>query len=236
MQAERRLAIMQPYFFPYIGYFQLMAKVDAFVVYDDVNFINKGWINRNRINVGSAAHMITVPLQQASQNRLICDIELDSTSGWRDKMLRTVEQSYARAPQFQHVFPLVERVVRHDAPNLADYLLHGLTAVRDHLRLATDIVPTSRRYANAALKGQDRILDICLQERTSVYVNAIGGIELYTRSEFADKGLELKFLHPALTPYTCGRLAYVPGLSIIDVMMWNDPVVVDQMLRSATLS
>lgn len=227
---------MQPYFFPYIGYFQLMAKVDAFVVYDDVNYINKGWINRNRINVAGVAHMVTVPLQQASQNRLICDIELEATPSWRDKMLKTIEQSYTRAPQFQHVFPLVERVVRHDASNLADYLLHGLTAVRDYLRLSTDIVATSRQYANAALKGQDRIIDICLQERTSVYVNAIGGMELYTRSEFADKGLELKFLQPVLTPYECGRLAYVPGLSIIDAMMWNDPAVVDQMLRCATLS
>jgi hypothetical protein len=236
MQAERRLAIMQPYFFPYIGYFQLMAKVDAFVVYDDVNYINKGWINRNRVNVAGAAHMITVPLQQASQNRLICDIELDAAPAWRDKMLRTIEQSYSRAPQFQQVFPLVERIVRHAAPNLADYLLHSLTALRDHLRLPTEIVATSRKYANAALKGQDRIIDICLQERTRVYVNAIGGMELYTRGDFADKGLELTFLQPALAPYSCGRVAYVPGLSIIDVLMWNDPAAVDQMLHSATFS
>ncbi|MGN6085439.1 WbqC family protein [Trinickia sp.] len=236
MQAERRLAIMQPYFFPYIGYFQLMAKVDAFVVFDDVNFINKGWINRNRINVGGAAHMVTVPLQQASQNRLICEIELDVTSNWRDKMLKTIEQSYVRAPQFQKVFPLIERIVRHPATNLADYLLHSLTVLRDALHLPTALIATSRGYGNDALKGQERIIDICLKERTRVYVNAIGGMELYARSEFADKGLELKFLQPTLAPYACGKLAHVPGLSIIDVLMWNDPAIVDDMLHSATLS
>jgi hypothetical protein len=236
MPAERRLAVMQPYFFPYVGYFQLMAKVDAFVVFDDVNFINKGWINRNRINVAGAAHMITVPLQKASQNRLICDIEVDMSSNWRDKILKTIEQSYVRAPHFEQVFPLVERAVRYPAANLSDYLCHSLTALRDYLRLPTDIILTSRGYGNAELKGQERIIDICVQERASIYVNAIGGIELYTRSEFADRGLELKFVQPALAPYACGRLAYVPGLSIIDVLMWNDPAFVDHMLHSATLS
>lgn len=236
MQADRRLAIMQPYFFPYIGYFQLMAKVDAFVVFDDVNFINRGWINRNRINVGGAAHTITVPLRQASQNRLICDIELGADPGWRTKMLKTIEQSYARAPHFDHVFPLLEAIVLHPATNLADYLLNGLTALRDHLRLQTDIVATSRQYANSALKGQERIIDICLRERTRMYVNPIGGTELYSHDAFTEQGLDLKFLQPALTPYACGRLAYVPALSIIDVLMWNDAASVDHLLHSATLS
>ncbi|CAB3697700.1 hypothetical protein LMG24076_03253 [Trinickia soli] len=227
---------MQPYFFPYIGYFQLMAKVDRFVIFDDVNFINKGWINRNRINIGGTAHMVTIPLQQASQNRLISEIEVDSSSNWREKMLRSIEQSYARAPQFSHVFPLVDAIIRHGASNLADYLCHGLTTLRDHLRIATEILPTSRRYANADLKGQERIIDICLKEDASVYVNAIGGKELYCRATFADRGLDLKFLEPVLPPYACGRLAYVPGLSIIDVLMWNEPSLVDHMLHSATLT
>ncbi|MGN6317618.1 WbqC family protein [Trinickia sp.] len=227
---------MQPYFFPYLGYFQLMAKVDAFVLFDDVHFINKGWINRNRINVGGAAHTITVPLKQASQNRLICDIELDDSAKWREKMLKTLEQSYVRAPQFPRVFPLIEGIVQHDASNLADYLRHSLTALRDHLRLPTDIVATSRQYQNAELKAQERIIDIGLKERARVYVNAIGGMQLYSHADFASRGLDLKFLQPTLEPYACGRLAYVPGLSIIDVLMWNDTACVDRMLSSATLS
>lgn len=236
MQAERRLAVMQPYFFPYLGYFQLMAKVDSFVLFDDVHFINKGWINRNRINVGGAPHTITVPLKQASQNRLICNIELDDSTKWREKMLRTIEQSYVRAPWFEQVFPLIEGIVRHDAPNLADYLHHSLTALRDHLRLSTGIVTTSRQYRNAELKAQERIIDICLKEHASVYVNASGGMELYSQAHFADRGLDLKFVQPTLEPYTCGRLAYVPGLSIIDVLMWNDTASVDRMLNHASLS
>ncbi|ABC38832.1 WbqC family protein [Burkholderia thailandensis] len=236
MQADRRLAIMQPYFFPYIGYFQLMASVDAFVVYDDVAFINRGWINRNRINVNGAPHMITVPLQRASQNRRICDIDVAPDAAWRAKLLRTIHQSYARAPQFARVFPMIECVMLHDAANLADFLLHGLTVLRDHLRLKTEIVATSRRYGNAELKAQARIVDIALKERAGIYVNAAGGRELYNVDDFAAAGLQLKFLTPGLARYAPVRGAFVPALSIIDVLMCNDDASVDHLLGCATLS
>ncbi|WP_241020297.1 WbqC family protein [Burkholderia sp. Ac-20345] len=236
MQAERRLAVMQPYFFPYVGYFQLMACVDTFVMFDDVNFINRGWINRNRINVNGAPHMITMPLRQASQNRRICDIDVADDATWRPRILRTIHQSYARSPHFARVFPLVERIVMHDASNLADYLLHGLIALRDHLRLNTKIVATSRRYENADLKAQARIIDIGRQEHAAIYVNPAGGQELYDPQAFAAAGLKLKFLTPGLAPYTPVRGAFVPALSIIDVLMCNDDTSIDHLLAGATLS
>ncbi|MGC3029409.1 WbqC family protein [Burkholderia sp. DN3021] len=236
MQAERRLAVMQPYFFPYVGYFQLMASVDTFVVFDDVSFINRGWINRNRINVNGAPHMITMPLRQASQNRLICDIEVADDAAWRPRILRTIHQSYARSPHFARVFPVVERILMHDAPNLADFLLHGLITLRDHLRLDTNIVATSRRYANADLKAQARIIDIGRQEHADIYVNPVGGQELYDPHTFAAAGLQLKFLTPGLAPYTPVRGTFVPALSIIDVLMCNDDASIDQLLAGATLS
>ncbi|CAN0617736.1 conserved protein of unknown function [Burkholderia multivorans] len=227
---------MQPYFFPYVGYFQLMASVDTFVVFDDVNFINRGWINRNRINVNGAPHMITVPLQQASQNRRICDIEVANDDAWRVRILRTIRQHYARAPQYARTLPVVEHILLHDAANLADFLLHGLVTLRDHLRLKTNIVATSRRYENADLKAQARIIDIGLKERADVYVNPIGGQELYNPDDFAAAGLQLRFLTPGLAPYPSIRDAFVPALSIIDVLMCNDEASVAQMLSSATLS
>jgi hypothetical protein len=236
MQADRRLAIMQPYFFPYLGYFQLMAEVDTFVIYDDVNFINRGWINRNQINLHGAAHLFTVPLKQASQNRLICDIELADDVTWRGKIVKTIRQAYARAPQFERVFPLVEQIVQHSASNLGDYLRHSLTAMRDHLGLATQLVDTSRRYENQELKAQARIIDICRREQANTYVNAIGGLELYNRSDFEQHGMQLRFLKPALPRYAQAGQEFLAGLSIIDVLMCNDAATVTDMLKGGTLS
>jgi hypothetical protein len=236
MQAERKLAIMQPYFLPYLGYFQLMAKVDAFVLYDDVNFINRGWINRNRININGEAHMLTVPLVRASQNRLICDIDISADTLWRGKILKSIQQAYARSSQFASVFPLVERIVQHPAQNLSAYLLNSLTMLRDHLGLKTEIVSTSRCYDNANLKAQARIIDICLRERADLYINSIGGVELYEGCQFAERGLKLSFLAPSLAPYSTANTPFVPGLSIIDVMMHNDPTRVAEQLLAGTLS
>lgn len=230
------LAIMQPYFLPYLGYFQLLAAVDAFVIYDDVNFINRGWINRNQFNINGQARMLTVPLQQASQNRLICEIALSPEAGWRTKLLRSVQQAYARAPQFDRAYPLVEQIVMHPGPNLADYLYHSLAALRDYLGLGTRLVRTSRCYGNGGLKAQDRIIDICLREQATRYVNPAGGSELYERRAFSERGVELAFLSPTLRPYETGAMSYLPGLSIVDVLMHNSPQAMADHLHAGTLS
>ncbi|MDR6194877.1 WbqC family protein [Siphonobacter sp. SORGH_AS_0500] len=99
------LAIMQPYLFPYIGYFQLLNAVDKFVIYDDVAFINRGWINRNSILNNGKAQLFTVPLKEASQNKLIHEISIDTDQKWRDKLLKTIQQNYKKAPHFAAVFP-----------------------------------------------------------------------------------------------------------------------------------
>lgn len=227
---------MQPYFLPYLGYFQLMAKVDAFVLYDDVNFINRGWINRNQIDINGAAHMLTVPLMHASQNRLICDIDINDDTTWRNRILRSIQQAYARSSQFARVFPLVESIVRHPAQNLADYLLNSLIALRDHLHLKTEIVATSRRYENAALKAQARIINICLLEKAEIYINSIGGIDLYDRAKFKEHGLKLSFLQPELRPHSDSNLPFLAGLSIVDVLMHNDPACIADQLHAGGLS
>ncbi len=237
MQAERRVAIMQPYFFPYLGYFQLMAKVDAFVVLDDVNYINRGWINRNRINVGGAASTFTMPLEQATQNRLICDIDISGAVDWRSRMIKTFRQAYAKASQRERALPLVERIVQYPAANLSDFLLHALCCLRDHLGLATQIIPTSRRYGNAELKAQARIIDICQREKADVYINAIGGQDLYDHASFAEAGIKLQFLNPALPAYaTAATAPFVPGLSIIDALMHCDEAELASQLQAGTLS
>lgn len=212
---------MQPYFLPYIGYFQLMAAVDRFVVLDDVNYINRGWINRNRLLLKGAAHTFTVPLIGVSQNKLICDIELADDDVWRDKLLRTIRQTYAKAPCYANVSGLMERIIRYPVCRLDAFLLNSLREVAEYFALRTEIVDSSRIYSNTQLRGQARILDICRQERAERYVNASGGQALYERARFSDQGIELQFLRSRPLSYMQGGAEFVPWLSILDVMMFN---------------
>jgi len=235
--APRRVAVMQPYFLPYIGYFQLMAAVDVFVVYDDVAFINRGWINRNRILSGGQPQLFTVPLVGASQNRLICELTLAADPRWRDKLLRTVEQAYARAPQRDVVLPLLDKLLRVPTSKLDEFLLFSLRELAAFLGLAVEIRPSSRLYDNAHLKAQDRILDICRREQAGIYVNAMGGRELYASEAFERAGMKLNFLQPRPTSYAQGLgVAHVPWLSILDVLMHNERATVRALLDQADLA
>lgn len=215
-----RIAVMQPYLFPYIGYFQLIAAVDKFVLFDDVNYINKGWINRNRILVNGAAHLFTIPLIAASQNKLINDIEVDPADKWRSKLLRTIEMSYSRAPYFKDVFPLVQAIINNRAVNLSRYVYFSIENIARYLGVTTEVVASSRKYANQELKAQERIIDICLRENAEEYLNPIGGLELYSKEKFVEKGLKLFFIKTQEITYTQLGKDFVPWLSIIDVLMF----------------
>ncbi|MGK5077189.1 WbqC family protein [Janthinobacterium sp. HLX7-2] len=224
------LAIMQPYFLPYLGYFQLLAAVDKFVLFDDVNYIQRGWINRNRLLMNGAAHIFTVPLRGASQNRLICDITLLEERAWRDKLLRTLRQAYARAPYYRVVAELLERVISHPTLRLDHFLLNSLREVMSYLSLETELINTSRVYGNASLSGQDRILDICIKEHATCYINPIGGTALYQRETFLQHGIALQYLQARPISYPQGKNLPVSGLSIVDVLMYNSIPVVQQFL------
>lgn len=214
------LTIMQPYFLPYPGYFQLMAAADKFVVFDDVAFITRGWINRNRILLNGREHRFTLPLQRASQNRLINEIELVADTPWRESLLKTFLQAYRRAPFFDEVFPLLQQVVACEEPNLAAYLLNSLRLINEHLGLQTALVPSSTVYDNAELKGEGRIVDICRQEEADTYLNAPGGREFYDAGEFARRRIRLRFL----APISLGEKPWDEDsaqLSIVHALMFN---------------
>ncbi len=142
----KTIAIMQPYFLPYIGYFQLMAAVDKFVMLDDVNYINRGWVNRNRLLLDGSARTFTLPIRSASQNKLICDIELVGEQSWRDKMIRTVRHAYGQAPCYAHVSALIERLVNYPSMRLDEFLLNSLRVITRYLSLEVEIESTSRVY------------------------------------------------------------------------------------------
>ena len=226
----KTIAIMQPYFLPYIGYFQLMSAVDKFVVLDDVNYINKGWINRNRLLLNGVPHYFTVPLSGASQNRLICDIDLVDEQKWRDKLIRCIRQSYGQAPCYAQISAMFDRIVNFPSTRLANFLLNGLLEVVSYIPLEVEVVHSSRVYKNAHLKGQERILDICRQEKADIYLNPIGGVELYDRNRFLEQGTQLLFLNSRKVVYPQGKGEFVPWLSILDVLMFNKPLEVQQLL------
>ncbi len=216
-----KLAIMQPYLFPYLGYFQLIHSVDRFVVFDDVNFIKKGWVNRNNLLVNEAPLLFTVPLLGASQNRTIKDIQVSNEGDWKSRLLRTLAMSYGKAPCYVPVMSLVEEVLSATDCTISELNTKAIRAVCKHIGISTVIIPSSAIYNAGELKGQERILHICGQEQASHYHNPIGGIELYDRDRFLANGTQLFFLRSLLPVYQQWSDSFTPGLSIIDVLMFN---------------
>jgi hypothetical protein len=229
------IAIMQPYIFPYIGYFQLINAVDKFIIYDDVNFINKGWINRNNVLVSGKAHLFTIPLKDASQNKLINEVELLKNEPWQKKFLKTIQQSYQKAPYYQKVFELIEEIVNLDVRTIYELTLKALKKVCAFMEIETEIISSSTIYNNTHLKGQDRILDICRKEGADHYINPIGGMELYDKAKFEGEGIKLNFIKSLPTPYTQFKDAFVPWLSVIDILMFNNPVEIRAQLKAYEL-
>lgn len=230
-----KLAIMQPYIFPYIGYFQLIKEVDKFVIYDDVNFINRGWINRNNILVNGQAALFTVPLHKASQNKWIREVGIGQDPKWRKKLLKMLNLAYKKAPYFQEVFPLVEKVIEEEYANIAELALASIRAVADYLAITTKIENSSTIYQNNELKGQYRILDICLKEGAQTYINPIGGMELYDNSYFEEHKIDLRFIQTQSYTYTQLNKTFVPHLSIIDILMFNKKEEVHALLNQFEL-
>lgn len=216
-----KLAIMQPYFFPYVGYWQLIHAVDRFVIYDDVNYIKGGWVNRNRILVNGKPTFITVPLHQSSPFKRICDTSMQPSLAWRAKLVKMVELTYRKATYFVEVFPVVEDLIRHQTDNLSDYLAHQLKTLSAFMGINTEFVVTSRCYKNNELSGQERVLDVCKREGATTYINLQGGQALYERTAFTQHGVDLKFLIPSAKEFKQFGSTHVPWLSIIDVMMFN---------------
>lgn len=214
---------MQPYFFPYIGYWQLIHAVDRFIIYDDVNYIKGGWINRNRLLINGAPSYITVPLHQSSPYKRICDTDLQQSPIWRNKLVKTVEMTYRKSPHFIEVFPVIEKLIRYESDNLSRYLAYQLQTLAVFMGIKTKFEVTSRCYENEQLSGQMRVLDICKQEKTNIYINPQGGKALYDTEAFESAGIDLKFIVMRPSPYKQKGEEFFPYLSIIDALMEVGP-------------
>jgi len=213
---------MQPYFLPYIGYYQLIAAADLFIVYDNIKYTKKGWINRNRMLLNGQDATFTVPLKNASDQLDIVEREI-SPQFDAEKLLNQFKAAYQRAPYYRNIMPMLETVIRHPAPNLFDFLLHGLTLSCRQLGIATRIERSSTIAVDHSLKGQDKVLALCKAVGAEQYLNASGGQQLYQPASFQAEDIALEFILPQPASYAQFGAPFVPWLSIVDAMMFNSP-------------
>lgn len=218
-----KLGIMQPYFFPYIGYFQLIKSVDRFIFYDDVSYIKQGWINRNRFLINGSDKYFSVPLKNISSFRNINETEADNEKKWRGDFIKLVKFNYSKAPFFKSVLLLIETLCSGSFKYISEIAETSVELVTGYLQIKTEMCRSAGRYGEIHSSGPGRIIDICLKENADEYINPIGGQSLYSKSEFKNRGIELKFLKSRELVYGQFRNEFVPWLSIIDVLMFNSP-------------
>lgn len=215
-----KVAIMQPYFLPYIGYYQLINSVDLFIVYDNIKYTKKGWVNRNRILQNSKDVMFSLPLKYDSDSLDVRARELAADFN-RKKLLNQISGAYHRAPYFAQTFMLIEELMRHDEKNLFQFLHYSIARTCEYLGITTQISVSSDIAIDHSLKSQDRVLALCEAVGATTYINPIGGMALYAQDDFMARNIELKFIESTAMEYPQFDNPFVPWLSILDVMMFN---------------
>lgn len=231
-----KIAIMQPYIFPYIGYFQLINAVDVFVFYDDVNFIKKGWINRNQLLVNNEANLFSIPLQKVSQNKLIKETQLAYDAKWLTQFYTTLTLNYKKAPFFEPTFELIKSIFETPHTTIAELCIDSIIKTSNHLGLNTVFEVSSEKYCKTkGMEKAERLITICKQRNALTYINPSGGKTLYNKDYFNNQGVELLFIENKITPYQQFSANFVGGLSIIDVMMFNETLDVKELLNQYQL-
>ncbi|MGI2095725.1 WbqC family protein [Shewanella glacialipiscicola] len=225
-------AVMQPYLFPYLGYYQLVSAVDKFVFYDDVTFIKGGYINRNNILSNGKAQRFTIPVPGMSSNTLINQLNFD---GNVKKTLKTIEQSYKKAPYFEHIFPLIEVVLNDENRRVDHICAKSISVVFEYLDINKDFHFSSEFDYNRDLSAADKLIAMADVLKSSDYINSPGGKSLYNKEYFAEKEIYLSFIETEKYEYSQNTDGFIPHLSMIDVLMWNNKEQVIEMLTKYKL-
>ena len=226
-----KLAIMQPYLFPYIGYFQLVNAVDHFVLYDDVQYINRGWINRNRILINGKSHLYVFSVKKDSHLLNINQREFaDNYCYEKEKFIKTLEW-YKSAPFYEDTTNLIKQILDISDKNISRMINNSIKFICDYLDIKTKITASSNIIINRDLKAEDRIIKINKYFGSDVYINSIGGIYLYNKRRFSDVGIDLKFIKTKEIVYKQFNNEFIPNLSIIDVLMFNSVENIKQLLN-----
>ena len=221
---------MQPYFFPYLGYFQLINCVDKFVMYDNIEFTKTGWIRRNRILNFDHDRYIIVPLKKASDFSHVCDLEIAETYDYK-KILRVIKGAYERSPYFNDTFQLLKDIIPPVNHHLFDYLLCVTKGLCAYLEIQTKFIISSSISINHSLKAQEKVIALCTALNADEYINPIGGKHLYDKSSFTKSGIELSFHRISDITYSQFKDPFIPNLSIIDVMMFNSKERIKELLN-----
>jgi hypothetical protein len=222
MSRGNRVAIMQPYFLPYLGYWQLMDCVDKFVIYDDIQFTKKGWIHRNRYFNNGCDQMFTLPLKKDSDYLDIVERELsDSWDKEQLKLVRKIEGAYKKSPYFKEGIDIVHECLSFDNKNLFEFILNSIKLVRKRLGIETELITSSEVGHTKDLIGEDRVIAVCKRLQATEYVNPIGGKNLYSKERFGEEGIDLKFHKIHDLKYDQMNCDFLPNLSILDVLMFT---------------
>ena len=231
-----KVAIVQPYSFPYIGYFQLIKAVDVFVFYDDVHFIKTGWINRNNILVNGNSSLFTIPLVKPSQNSLINEIGLSIDDKWRSTFYKKLSHSYGKAPYFREVMALIQPLLDMEYNNIAQLAIESVMSISNYLGLNTEFKVSSEHFNESrGMDRADRLIEITKSLRGDIYVNPTGGNDLYSQAYFKSKSIELKFIEGDSFVYQQFNGSFIDRLSIIDTLMFNTKSFVLEMLGNYKL-
>jgi hypothetical protein len=211
-----RVGIMQPYFLPYIGYFQLINYCDVFVIYDDAKYTKKGWISRNRIQKLGVIHNISLEIKRDHDNLSIRDRTL-ATNFDREKLFRQISGAYAQSPFWDEIDSVLKTIILNGELNLFRYLEFSIRSLTEFLNIPVPILVSSQ-LADSSLRGVDRVVAICRSLDATEYINPVGGIDLYDPDTFKQNGIEIGFLRTRLSPYAQTTQGFVPGLSIVDTI------------------
>ena len=232
------ISIMQPYLFPYIGYFQMINCSDYFVIADDVQYIKRGWINRNRILLNGEPALVILPVKKGSAFAKIYErnfVEKENPRG-RITFLNKIYDAYHKAPEFEHSYGLIEKIINYDDNNVAKYLQNSIQEICAYLTISTEIIMESTFNVSPDMNYQDAVITVCKKLKATRYINAIGGTNLYSADKFNAHGLELKFIKTRDSlNYKQFYQRFVPNLSIIDVMMFNSVAQIQEFLAAYDL-
>ena len=230
------VGIMQPYFMPYIGYFHLINSVDEFVIYDNIQYTKKGFINRNRILSNGKDRVISLPLKHASDYLNVVDRELSAS--WekdKNKLLNTNKTSYSKSPYFEESYNLISKCLNNPEVNLFRFIYDSIILINEYLDIKTKIIISSTIDIDHTLKSQNKVLAICKERNATQYINSIGGVKLYDKETFKQNEIELNFIKSNLIQYKQFNNEFIPWLSIIDVLMFNSKEQINKYLNEYTL-
>jgi len=233
-----KIAIMQPYFLPYIGYWQLIYAVDQFVLLDDVNYIIRGYINRNYILFDRKRYRFTIPVKKASQNKLILDTKINFKLEEKRKFLRTIQNAYRKAPYYTDIMPLIETIINFTEEDLTMYILNSIKIILDYLKVKTEIFISSKLPKKEGLKAEKRIIEICKIMNADIYINPCGGRKLYNWEHFKRENIQLYFLDTRVNQICYNQMVgdFEKNLSIIDILMFNAKEKVQEFLKEYDLN